>query len=63
MSVYSVSNALIDGDPLDPSPLDLILQRGRLAVGERVPEGWNVLTGNVTDSLVVRVAYRYVLED
>ena len=43
--------------------VDLIAQQGYLAVGERVPEGWRVLTGNAISSLVARVAYRFEIED
>jgi hypothetical protein len=40
------ANYLLSGDPLAPSSTDLIAQTKSLAVGERVPDGWRVLTGN-----------------
>jgi len=54
---------LLEGDPMDPQSTDLIVEQARLAVGRPVPEGWRVLTGNMNDSLIVRVAYRYEIED
>jgi hypothetical protein len=53
------SNKLIGGDPLDPSSTDLIVQIGRIDVGEPVPDGWRVLTGNNDSSLVARVIFRF----
>ena len=63
MSVYGIRSTTIDGDSLDPSSTDLIAQVGQLKVGERVPLGWRVLTGNAMTSQVGRIAYRYEIED
>lgn len=57
------SNTLHDGDPLEPSSMDIIIQEGSLPVGESVPEGWRVMTGNNSTSLVMRIVYRYEIED
>ena len=54
-----ISSKLIEGDPLAPNDHDLILQKGRLPVGEPVPEGWRVLKGNIENNLVARIAYRF----
>ena len=56
------SNHLISGNPLAPEPNDLIAQTKSLAVGRRVPDGWRVLTGNITESLIARVCYRFELD-
>jgi hypothetical protein len=55
-------NYLISGDALEPSSTDLIAQTKSLAVGERVPAGWRVLSGNATHSTIARVCYRYEAE-
>ena len=57
-----MQNYLISGDPLDPSGSDLIAQVEQLAVGKPVPEGWRVLSGNLTYSSIARVCYRYEAE-
>lgn len=57
------TNKLLEGDPLDPSGCDLIVQLARLPVGQPVPEGWRVLTGNEHTSQIARVAMRYEIED
>lgn len=56
-------NRLIEGDPMDPQSTDLILQEGRLPVGEPIPEGWTVTTGNNFDSQAFRIVYRYQIEE
>ena len=58
-----IKNHLIDGNALDPSFTDLIAQVGHLDVGEALPDGWRVLTGTITNSLVARVVMRGELED
>lgn len=63
MAIYGIRSTVIDGDALEPSSLDLIAQVGTLAVGESVPDGWRVLTGNERTSQVGRVAYRAEIED
>jgi len=62
-SVKYISSQLIKGDPFEPKSNDVFYQEGRLPVGEPVPEGWRVLDGNMRDSMVVRVAMRYEIED
>lgn len=61
--VEHVENTLLTGNPLEPSFSDLIVQRGRLATGKPVPDGWRVLDGNMRDSLVARVVMRYEVQD
>lgn len=56
------TNYLVTGDPLEPSSGDMIAQTKSLKVGERVPEGWRVLTGNSHESVIARVALRYEVE-
>ncbi len=55
-------NQLINGDALAPCSTDLIAQTRQLRVGLPCPEGWRVLSGNMTDSTIARVAYRYEVE-
>jgi hypothetical protein len=55
-------NYLISGDPLSPESTDLIAQTMNLPVGEPLPDGWRVLTGNEKTSLIGRLAYRYEIE-
>jgi len=52
-------NKLIEGDPLAPSDLDVIVQSASLNVGLPVPDGWRVMTGNMHTSLIMRIIYRY----
>lgn len=54
-----MQNTLISGDPLNPCSTDLIAQLRQLPVGQPVPEGWRVLSGNLTHSTIARVAYRF----
>jgi len=61
--VYNVTNILIEGDPLNPASTDIIVQDGMLETGDPVPEGWVVMTGNQYLSRVMRIAYRYQIED
>lgn len=60
--MYGIRSTIIDGDALDPSSTDLLAQVATLVVGEPVPEGWRVLTGNERTSQIARVAYRYEIE-
>lgn len=60
---WAVESRLLQGDPLNPASGDLIAQTARLNVGEPVPEGWRVLTGDEASSLIARVVLRYELED
>lgn len=54
---------LIRGNPMEPSSTDLIAETASLPVGDPVPEGWRVLSGNMTESEIARVAYRYEIEE
>lgn len=55
-----MTNQLIEGDPLEPSSTDIILQSVRLPIAETPDgEGWRVMTGNNSHSLWMRPAYRY----
>ncbi len=59
MTVTVFHSTIVSGDVLNPDDYDIIAQQGRLPVGEPVPDGWRVLTGNMHTSLVVRIALRY----
>ncbi len=55
-------NILLSGDAMEPNSCDLIVQLDSLRVGLPVPDGWRVLSGNVEQSQIARVAYRYEIE-
>lgn len=57
-----MTNVLIRGDALDPQSTDLIAQTKSLKVGAPVPRGWRVLSGNLSESEIARVCYRYEAE-
>ena len=61
--IWGIENHLLQGDAITPTDTDLIAQLGMLDVGEPVPEGWRVLSGNALFSSVGRVAYRYEIEE
>lgn len=63
MAFFVTQSYLVDGDALVPDSLDLIAQTGYLDVGDPVPAGWRVLTGNANRSLVARIIYRYELDE
>lgn len=54
---------LIRGNPLEPDQFDIIAQVGTLNVGEPLPEGWIVTTGNNRVSEVWRIAYRGTINE
>lgn len=54
---------LLRGCPMDPSPGDTLAQFDSLAVGQPVPDGWRVLSGNLSSSEIARVVYRYEIEE
>lgn len=54
---------LIRGCPMEPSSTDVIAQFDSLPVGRPVPAGWRVLSGNIRESEIARVAYRYEIEE
>jgi len=58
----NMQNILIQGDALEPSGTDLIAQIRQLAVGQPVPHGWRVLSGNTSYSSIARVCYRYEVQ-
>lgn len=62
-NLYDITNTLIQGDPLDPQIDDQIAQLAVLKVGDPLPEGWRVLTGNHLTSLISRVVLRCEVED
>lgn len=53
---------LIAGDPLEPSSGDMIAETASLDVGQPVPAGWRVLSGNERQSVIARVVLRYEVE-
>lgn len=55
-------NHLVQGDPILLSDADVICQISVINVGEPVPEGWVVLTGNDRISKIARVMLRYQIE-
>lgn len=57
-----MQNQLIEGDPLDPSDADIIVQTDFLEIGKPVPEGWRVMSGGQLGSAIMRIVYRYELE-
>lgn len=61
MKVKHIKTSLVSGDALEPTDTDILAQQGYLEVGLEVPEGWRVLTGNIRESLVVWIGYRYEL--
>ena len=61
--VNHIKFTMYDGDTMDPSSTDLIIMEGRVEVGQPIPEGWTVHTGNQFDSQVTRIAYRYQIEE
>lgn len=56
------TNTLVTGDPLSPDPHDIIAQFDHLPVGEPLPDGWRVLSGNVHHSAIGRLVYRFECE-
>lgn len=61
-SVQVLDSALVRGEPLRPDQGDILAVLGRLDVGEPVPDGWRVLTGNAYTSLVAATFFRHELE-
>lgn len=59
----NVTNTLISGDPMKPSQFDLIAQVASLPTTAAVPDGWRVMTGDVTSSRISRVAFRYEIKE
>lgn len=57
-----MTNYLVSGDPLEPCACDLIAQTQSLPVGDPVPDGWRVLSGNERQSTIGRLVYRIELE-
>ena len=50
---------MIEGDPLFPGASDVIVETRSLPVGDPVPDGWRVLSGNNLYSRIARVVLRY----
>lgn len=57
-----IDSVLVEGDPLMPCSIDLIAQTATIPVGQPVPQGWLVVTGNSFYSKIARVALRHVIE-
>jgi hypothetical protein len=53
---------LVEGDPFDPQPMDIIVQVDVLPVSKPLPDGWTVLGGNHLNSTIARVTTRYKAE-
>jgi len=58
-----MKDPLLQGDPMDPAAGDLIAQTDIIRVGEPVPCGWRVLSGNHHVSEIGRIAMRYEIEE
>jgi hypothetical protein len=58
-SVYGIQYTQINGDAMALSASDLLFAQGMLEVGQSVPDGWTVLTGNAYSSMVYAVGYRF----
>jgi hypothetical protein len=58
-----MTNYLISGDALSPCQSDLVAQTKSLPVGQPVPDGWRVLSGNLRESTIARVAFRFEAEE
>lgn len=58
-----MENILLRGDPLSPSDCDMIAQLDLLPVGDPIPPGWRVLSGNDRYSQIARVALRYEMDE
>lgn len=56
-------NYLLEGDAMSPESTDLIAQTALLPVGQPVPDGWRVLSGNERCSTIGRIAFRYEVEE
>jgi len=61
--IWGITATLLEGDPFEPSDWDVIVQVGRIYVGEKIPFGWNVLGDNARFSSIGRVAPRYEIEE
>lgn len=58
-----MANILVRGDALEPSSYDLIVQTKHINVGDPLPEGWQVLSGNARMSEIARIVYRCDIEE
>jgi hypothetical protein len=61
-TIRVVTSTLLRGDPFETSDDDTIAQIGMIDVGEKIPFGWNILSGNEHYSEIGRVALRYEIE-
>lgn len=57
--IYAINAKQLDGCALSPCDSDQLALVGMLDVGKRVPEGWRVLSGNASFSIVATVCLRY----
>lgn len=58
-----ITSVMIQGDAIKTNSTDLIAQLATINVGEPIPEGWSVTTGNMHYSEIVRIVYRYQIEE
>ena len=59
----NIKSILINpADNNDPAVNDLFAQTATIKVGAAIPEGWRVLDGNNSSSIIARVAMRYEVE-
>jgi hypothetical protein len=54
---------LLSGDPMDPQTSDVIAICKTLAVGEPVPDGFRVISGNTHISEIWGIATRFDIEE
>ena len=58
-----MTNYLLKGDPMHPSPQDMIAQTKTSEIGKPVPEGWRVLGNSKSWYLLGRVIFRCDIEE
>jgi hypothetical protein len=61
--VWGITFSLHEGDAMRPESTDVLIADGRLNVGEKVPDGWRVLSGNPHSSRVMATGFRYEFEE
>jgi hypothetical protein len=57
------STIINPADNNDPAANDLFAQTATIKVGDAVPDGWRVLSGNNNTSTIARVAMRHEVEE
>jgi len=61
--IHSIVYRLYEGDAMAPCSLDILVAEGRLDVGQPIPPGWRVLSGNPINSSVAIIGYRHEFDD